>query len=253
MGFFERALSVVIYLLLAASLVLIIGAHFTVNAAPIGLYDVTTHATGSSITNTVITVDLPTYTLADDLIVILSRNTAGALTGSANITLTQIGNGGGRLDAYRVTATNTSEVNFTLTGANSVWSWVLVKVTGVDKAAVIASSTNAVGTNNTAPIPGATTTLGYTSAGTELAFYFAGVNATASWGTNADTIFNTTSGNAALQVRATTTAAGITSKAYPDIDRGLSGTNRLETSGSFLLRALAASQPVYGAGLVMFE
>jgi len=192
-------------------------------------------------TNTVITVALPgTYDAGDEFVVIWSRNNAESYpTFGSNVTATLIQSNGGRLAAYRIVPDTLSEVNFTITGSNSIWSWALLEFTGdSDLSEVIASNVNNGGSSTTALIEFSTVDLGYVATGNEVVISAGGVNATASWTTSGATIFNTTGGNAALMVNKTATTAGEITVVPANFDRGLGGTPRSESSLSFVVQAV---------------
>lgn len=201
---------------------------------------VTVHDTGNA-TNTTITVALPTYTADDFLVVAFSRNQPGTFTFGSNVTATEIASASGRINAFRIEPDTLSETDFTIfNSTNSVWTWALIKVTGIDlNAAIAATSDSNSNTSSAIPIP--TLTLGYTANGTEEAFVVSGVNSTATWGTNGDTIFNTSSGNAGMIVQNFKATQGGTTVTYADIDRGNNGSTRIESSAVFALQLPASS------------
>lgn len=195
------------------------------------------NAIGGSATNTVITVTLPTYLTTDYIVFFISSNNANAQTFSGNVTATVLANAGNRLIGYRIVPSDGSQTSFTVTvSTTSVFAWWTASYSGVDLAATVYGIASSVGNNTTSAIPVTTVTTGYVASGDELAFSAAGVNNTATWTTTGNTVFNTTSGNAAMQVQAKATTIGTLATTFADIDRGLSGTGRNESSLAFIIQ-----------------
>lgn len=199
---------------------------------------VTVGDTGSGTLNTVITVDFPvSYDSAtDDFVVIYSRNNAGSQTFGSNVTATEISNDSGRLGAYRIVPDTDSETDFTITGTSSFWSWALLKISNADLDSTIESVGNEIGNNTTSNIEMSLVELGYVATGNEILISAGSVNSTASWTTTGNTIYNTTSGNAALMIEETTTSAGDITATASDMDRGNDTVTRLENELSFVIQ-----------------
>lgn len=198
--------------------------------------DVSVGDTGSNSLGTSINVTLPSYTADDLLIVVYSRNNGGTQTFETNVTATELANAGGRLGAYKIVPDTLSETDFDITGTNSYWSWAMLKIENADLTADIVVSSNAIGNNTTSNIEVEGLDLGFIATGDEEVISVASVNSTASWTTSGNTIYNTTSGNAALLINNTQTTADDITDFPADIDRGLNGTTRLESTLTFAVQ-----------------
>lgn len=202
-------------------------------------------STNGTITGTVATITLPAYTLTDFIVLIVASNNANSQTLGSNVTGTELANAGDRLVAYRIVPVDGSQTSFTLTiGASSVLRWWIASYSGVELGASVASGAVNVGSNTTSSIAIPTVSLDYIATGAELALASAAVNSSAAWTTSAETVFATTSGNAAMMVSAKSVAADVLSVINADLDRGLGGTTRNESACLLVLQATPVGVPI---------
>lgn len=198
-------------------------------------------ANGNS-TSTTPVITFPTgYGATDALILFLSRNqTSTSFTASSEVTsITALSNAGtGRLAAFLVVPNGTGHASFTLTtSASAVNEWWFADYgTGYDLAATVNHAENAVGNSTSSTIAPPEVQLGYIATGNEVAFSAAGVNSTATWTTDSNTVFNTTSGNAAMMVDAQRPTVGELTHLYATMDRGNNGSSRNQQGLSFVLQ-----------------
>lgn len=174
--------------------------------------------------------------------------TYSAAISSANLI---VEGGTRRVAAHRIVPDGLGQTSFVVTAsASRFWSYYIVALSGVDSLATIASaSDNSSNTSAALAIP--STTLGYTSNGTERAFWAGGVNATATWTTDPDSVSVTTGGNAALQVSSKAVLAAQTSLTYTNFNRGLDGTTRNESALSLVLQAVPDAASTSDATLTL--
>jgi hypothetical protein len=193
-------------------------------------------------TGTTITVTLPTYLTTDFVALVVASNNGNAQTFSSNVTATALANAGNRVVAYRIVPQDGAQTTFTFTvGASSVFSWWIASYSGANLAATVYGANNQIGnsTSSTVVVPQAE--LPFLATGNEMVFSAAGVNSTATWTTTGSTVFNTTSGNAALQVRATTATSGHLVTVLPNMDRGSNGSSRNQNAVAFVLQPTGQS------------
>lgn len=181
------------------------------------------------------TITLPTYSAGDVIVMVVGRNgTSTSYTGDAHCTVTAIALGDGSLSALKITPDGTNPTTFTLTASQAkIWRWWIASYSGVS--GTIYGTQSAIGSNTTATMAVPTTSLGYVNGGNEYAISAGGVNATATWTTDANTLYNNTTDNASILVSGKTIATGLTAVAFAAIDRGLAGTSRIEATLSFVL------------------
>lgn len=202
-----------------------------------------TSISGTLASGTTATITLPSYASTDYIVMFLSRNQtqASAFTFSAAITsITELAEAGTarRLIAMRLVPNGTGQTTFTLTGTTSgVWTWWIGAYSGVGSALTVASGTNTPGSNTTSTIEVPAVALGYIATGNEYGLSAGGVNATATWTTDANTLYNTgTAANAGLLVRKAAITAGQQTFVPGNLDRGLAGTTRSESAIAIVLQ-----------------
>lgn len=205
---------------------------------------------GALASGTVATVTLPTYNSTDYIVLILSRNQAQAtpFTFSSPVSsITEIAQAGGnrRLTAMRVVPNGAGQTTFTMTATTSgVWSWWIGAYSGVGLTAAVAAATNSIGNSTTSTIEVPNAQLGYIAQGKELGLSAGGVNATATWTTDANTVYSTgTSANAGLLIRKAALTPGTQTFVPGNLDRGLGGTTRNESALSFVLQTTTPALP----------
>lgn len=225
------------------------GASQTVTASASAAGSVSATATpvnstnGNSTTqNPVITIPSG-YAVGDAMFLLIERNnqstsfTPSGLTG----TVTQIVNvDTGRHTWFLVQPSSTGQTSFTMgTSASAVNGWYLGNWgSGYDLTATIPSAGNPVGSTTVSLVAVPETQMPFIATGHELQISSAGVNATATWTTDANTVYNTSgAGNAAIMVDASRPAAGSLTAVYASLDRGNSGSTRNQDSASFVVQA----------------
>lgn len=187
------------------------------------------------------TINLPTYSSGDILILIVTRNQADASpwTSDANASITQIGVAGARRIVAFIVAPAPSATSFVLTAnTTGIWQYVCFNM-GTIATSGIPSNGSDIGNNTTSAIAVPAVNFGYTATGAELSLAIGATNSTATWTTDGNTVFSS-GAQPGLLVSAQPPTAGTTSQNFTDLDRGLSGTNRYETALSLTL-ALPAS------------
>lgn len=201
---------------------------------------------GTVASGTTATITMPTYSAGDYVLLVISRNqTSTAYTFDSNVTTaTELVNAGTRrLTAIRIEP-NGTPTSFVVTGSVSgVWTWWCATLIGVNAAAAVATGSNPIGSSTTAPIECPVADFGYLATGGEAVFSAASVNSSATWTVSGNTIYNTTSGNAALMVNLDATSPGAISAAPISMDRGLGGTSRNESAVTFVLQGVPAGTP----------
>lgn len=203
-------------------------------------------ASGNVASGTSATVTLPAgYLTTDYITLILSKNQtdpnpfdlSAALTG-----LTELSNAGARrLLVARVIPNGTGQPNFTITShtaISSVWEWWIGNWGGLDLTAQVFHAENAVGSSASSALAPPPLTTNYVFTGNEIAISVGGVNATATWTTDAGTTFNTgTAVNAGMMIDAVHPTVGASLWTPPSMDRGLNGTTRNQQALSLILQA----------------
>lgn len=184
------------------------------------------------------TVTLPAYTYGSDIILLfVSRNQGTTPTASGSVTLTTLADcGPGRGVIFQVVPDNGSVTSFTLNFSNSLIRWACFSFSNVNQA-YIAKQAGANGTNTSSQIPIPDTTLTYTADGTELALAMACINASATWTTDANTLFYNTSTaeSVAMMIEKVTPTIGVSKITFSSLDRGNNGVNKNESSAVVVL------------------
>jgi hypothetical protein len=172
-------------------------------------------------------------------LLITNSNNAPTYTWGGSVTVTQIVTASSRITAWKVVPSTTGITSFTLTlGTSSVLEWWIGNYSGADLSATVYNATNSIGNSTSSSISVPTTTLGYIATGNEVAVSAGGVNSTATWTTDGNTIFHTTANNAALMIDAFNMTAGELSTTFASMDRGSNGSNRNQNSLSLVLQPL---------------
>lgn len=222
--------------------VAIVGAG-TLGVVPQGGVQPISQTTGNTTTISPV-ITLPSYSTGDGIILFLSRNqptTTPTFSGAlSSMTLLCDANPGdaGRVTAWLIVPNGTGQTSFTLTTSQSAVNdyWCANYGTQIDTTAVVYQQSNAVGSSTVAAIATPIVPSGYIGSGKQIVFSFAGVNATATWTANPNTVYkSTTAQNAGLMVDATAGAPGVLSTVTPAMDRGLSGTTRNQSGGGFIM------------------
>lgn len=193
--------------------------------------------TNGNETSTTPTITLPSRSAGDSVLLFLSRNNdSSSWAGDANASVVEVTSGStGRLVCLLVSPVAVETASFVLTtSASSINGWMCVAVSGLDESA-LSGTNNYVGSNSSSAIPVPAHTLSYTCDGTEVVLALGGTNSTATWTTDGDTLYSTSSGNAALIVQEVTSVAGETRITPSDLDRGLDTTTRGESAATVVL------------------
>lgn len=216
------------------------GAKYVDRPADITLVD----SRSGNATSTVITVTLPSYLTTDYIVLFIASNNGNAQTYQANVTATNLANTGDRVAAYHIAPTDGAQTSFTVTvGTSSVFSWWIGTYRGVDAGTVYAAS-NAQGSSTSSTLAIPPVTIGYIATGFELALWCGGVNATATWTTDGNTIYSSpAANNAAMMVSGRTLLPKAEAYAPASLDRGLNGTARNQNSVALILPAFATATP----------
>lgn len=192
-------------------------------------------ALSGAFTGTSATVSLPTYLTSDYIVLVVASNNANAQTFGANVTATALATAANRLNVWRIAPQDGAQTTFTVAvGVSSVLTWWIVTLRGVDPGYVVGAA-NPIGNSTTAPVEAATTTASWLATGNELVLSAGGVNSTATWTPTGSTLFNTTTGNAALMVNGSPMTAGSLTVTPAALDRGLGGTSRNESAVTLVL------------------
>lgn len=196
--------------------------------------------TGTAGSGTSIAVTLPTYAAGDALLLLAARNQADATawTGSGGATVTEITHVSRRLVALWVTPTAGATAFTITTGSTAIASWACLNLGDIGEG-ITTSASSGIGSNTTAamaipPTPMAAAT------GEEVGLAVAGVNSTAVWTTDTDTVVNLTAAPG-LFARAVHPTAGATSLTYADANRGNEGTTRNESALSVVIAPTSPS------------
>jgi hypothetical protein len=194
--------------------------------------------TGTAASGTTIAVTLPTYVAGDALLLLVSRNQADstAWTGSGGIAVTEIVQVSRRLAALWVTPDAGATAGTVTTGSIAVGSWACLNLGDVGEG-ITTSASAGLGSNTTAAMAIPATPLA-SATGEELALAVAGVNSTAVWATDIDTVVNLAAAPG-LFARAVHPTAGVTSMSYTDANRGNEGTTRNEAALSVVIAPTA--------------
>lgn len=197
--------------------------------------------TNGSTTGTSATVSLPAdWTAADYLLLIVNINTAQtpiSFTARTDAS-TQLATAADYLQAFKIVPTPTSASVVIGIPTSAVIRWWCCALTGVGLTAPVVAANN-LGTNSTSPIEFPTTTFVTPTLGTELYLDIGAVNSSATWTATSDTLFSNLSGNSVMAIRSGLVQAGLLSRTATPVDRGLAGTNRLESAMSIILPAAA--------------
>lgn len=194
---------------------------------------ITSSVTGSgNVIGTSLTFTLPPYQEDEYLVFSLSSNLAPVITFGAGVTAILIASAADRCVAYRLVRDSPSITGGTVTSSSSaVLTWTVTQLMGVDPSLPVATTTNS-GNSADSPIIVPIADLGYISTGTEYGLLINSVNSSASWVTTPNTLYATTSGNAATMVSGYSELHpdGKLTYEFPSNNRGNDGVNRNESS-----------------------
>lgn len=199
---------------------------------------------------TTCTVTIPgAYTGASSIIIAISRNQAEAapFTFDANVTSIEELNSAATLNRrfgfYRVHLNGTNVTQFVLTSVtSSIWSyWIGIYSNVVGAAVIDHSETEGGSTVSTMTAAGAN--LDYIASGNEVALSGYGVNATAAWTGNGQTVYAQAAGNASMLIGSQAVGLGSLTVEYASVDRGLNGTARTECTATIVLQGTPQGVP----------
>lgn len=223
------------------------GGAGTLGVVPQGGVQPISQTTGNTTTISPV-ISLPSYSTGDAILLFLSRNQPTTTptfnpTEISSMTLLCDANPGdaGRVTAWLVVPNGTGHATFTLTTSQSAVNdyWCANYGTQIDPTAVVYHQSNAVGSSTVSAIATPIVPSGYIGSGKQIVFSFAGVNATATWTANPNTVYkSTTAQNAGLMVDAIAGAVNVLSTVTPAMDRGLSGTTRNQSAGGFIMEGI---------------
>lgn len=166
------------------------------------------------------------------LLVVLTSNQVQNYSFSSGVTATQVATAGGRSTVFAVQLSSPVVTGVVVTASTSaVQSWAIVDVAGADDTTPIYSSIANIGSTTSSTMTGSIVDLGYITTGSEYALSINGVNASADWTTDSNTLFATAgTTNAGIMISGYEIAANQIVYAAPSVDRGYSGTTRIETN-----------------------